>query len=91
MKNRNNIYTTTLVALAFAFAFALGTEASRADGGPTYQFSTASSNGNNDAENRPVIAIHSTDNVTRGNTGSFVLEMRAALDSNMRRLETLIQ
>jgi hypothetical protein len=83
MKNRNNICTTTLVALAFAFA--PGAEASpHAEGGPTYQFSTASSNGNNDAENLPVIAIHSTDNVTRGNTGSFVLEMRAALDSDMK-------
>ena len=87
MKNRNNICTTTLIALAFAFA--LGAEASpHAEGGPTYQFSTASSNGNNDAENLPVIAIHSTDNVTRGNTGSFVLEMRAALDSNMKSAPT---
>jgi hypothetical protein len=80
MKNRNNI-PSTLAALAFALALALGAEASpRADNGPTYQFSTASSNANNDAENLPVIAIHSTDNVTRGKTGSFVLDMRAALD-----------
>jgi len=50
MKNRNNICTTTLVALAFALA--LGAEASpRPDGGPTYLFSTARSNANSDGEN----------------------------------------
>ena len=76
MKNRNNIYTTTLVALAFALA--LGAEASpRPDGGPTYLLSTASSDG----EDLPVITIHSTDNVIRGKTGSFVLDMRPALDA----------
>ena len=81
MKNRNNICTTTLVALAFALA--LGAEASpRPDGGPTYLFSTASSNANSDGENLPLITIHSTDNVTRGKTGSFVLDMRSALDAN---------
>jgi len=80
MKNRNNIYTTTLVALAFALA--LGAEASpRPDGGPTYLFSTASSNANSDGEDLPVIAIHSTDNVIRGKTGSFVLDMRSAVDT----------
>jgi hypothetical protein len=83
MKNRNNIFTTTLVALAFALA--LGAEASPApDGGPTYLFSTASSNGNSEndeAEDLPMITIHSTDNVLRGKTGSFVLNMRSALDT----------
>ena len=82
MKNRNNICTTTLVALAFALA--LGAEASpRPDGGPTHQFSTARSNANsegeNEGENLPVITIHSTDNVIRGKTGSFVLDMKPAL------------
>jgi len=80
MKNRNNICTTTLVALAFALA--LGAEASpRPDGGPTYLFSTASSNANGDGENLPVITIHSTDNVTRGKIGSFVLAMTTATDT----------
>ena len=83
MKNRNNIFTTTLVALALA----LGAEASpKPDGGPTYLFSTASSNANGDGENSdgenlPMITIHSTDNVIRGKTGSFVLDMRSALDT----------
>ena len=83
MKNRNNIYTTTLVALAFALP--LGAEASpKPDGGPTYLFSTASSNANGengDAQDLPMITIHSTDNVIRGKTGSFVLDMSAALDT----------
>jgi len=80
MKNRNNICTTTLVALAFALA--LGAEASpRPDGGPTYLFSTASSNGKSGGENVPMITIHSTDNVTRGKIGSFVLDMTTATDA----------
>jgi len=83
MKNRNNIFTTTLVALAFALA--LGAEASpRPDGGPTYLNSTARSNANSEGENSedqnlPVITIHSTENVIRGKTGSFVLDMNPAL------------
>ena len=83
MKNRNNIFTTTLVALAFAFALALGAEASpKPDGGPTYLLSTASSNANGengDAQDLPMITIHSIDNVIRGKTGSFVLNMKPAL------------
>ena len=53
------------------------------DGGPTYAFSTARSNANsdgeNDSQNLPMITIHSTDNVIRGKTGSFVLDMKPRL------------
>ena len=93
MKNRNNICTITL-ALAFALApiVQAGQKPDggpspdggpKPDGGPTYAFSTASSNANsdgeNDGENLPMITIHSTDNVIRGKTGSFVLDMRSAV------------
>jgi len=97
MKNRNNVYTVTLVAIAFAFAPvleagqhleggpdpAVGTSGAptspKPDGGPTYSSSTASSNANSDGENLPMITIHSTDNVIRGKTGSFVLNMKPVL------------
>ena len=96
MKNRNNIYTITLVAIAFAFAPVLqagqhleggpdpalgssATASTKPDGGPTYSSSTASSNANSDGENLPMITIHSTDNVIRGKTGSFVLNMKPVL------------
>ena len=63
MNNRNNIYTATLVAIAFAFAPIL--EAGQhLEGGPDSDLSAAPA---------AVITVHSTDNVTRGKTGSFVL------------------
>jgi hypothetical protein len=63
MKNRNNIYTVTLVAIAFAFAPIL--EAGQhLEGGPDSDLTAAPA---------AVITVHSTDNVTRGKTGSFVL------------------
>ena len=66
MKNRNNIYTVTLVAIAFAFAPVL--EAGQhLEGGPDPESSGAA------GPTAPVITVHSTDNVTRGKTGSFVL------------------
>jgi hypothetical protein len=65
MKNRNNIYTVTLVAIAFAFAPVL--EAGQhLEGGPDPAVGTS-------AAVPAVITVHSTDNVTRGKTGSFVL------------------
>ena len=65
MKNRNNIYTVTLVAIAFAFAPVL--EAGQhLEGGPDPTLGTS-------APVQAVITVHSTDNVTRGKTGSFVL------------------
>jgi hypothetical protein len=64
MKNRNNVCTATLVAIAFAFAPVLEAD-QRPDGGPD--------------PIEAAITIHSTDNVTRGKTGSFVLEMKPQL------------
>jgi len=65
MKNRNNIYTVTLVAIAFAFAPVL--EAGQhLEGWPDPTLGTS-------APVQAVITVHSTDNVTRGKTGSFVL------------------
>jgi hypothetical protein len=65
MKNRNNIYTVTLVAIAFAFAPVLQA-GQHLEGGPDPTLGTS-------AAVPAVITVHSTDNVTRGKTGSFVL------------------
>jgi hypothetical protein len=64
-------------------------EAPRPDGGPAHLAASDRVNANSEAgsaystspagEQRPVITIHSTDNVTRGKTGSFVLDMKPAL------------
>src|SRR5919198_1434040 len=82
MKNQNPVF----IAIVFAFAFALAavTEAApRPDGGPVFGTATASASSayptSPEGENLPVITIHSTDNVTRGNTGSFVLDMKPRL------------
>ena len=75
MKNRNIICTTTLVALAFALAPV--TKAGRnPEGGPDPLPAAGS---RLPAAVPTVITVHSTDNVTRGNTGSFVLDMKPAL------------
>ena len=77
MKNRNNIFTTTLVALAFALALALA-PVTKAAPGPIQLPPPAP---RPEAVEFPVITIHSTDSVTRGQTGSFVLAMNPALTS----------
>ena len=87
MKNRNN----QLTAILFVVAFALGPivqAGPRPDGGPTRppanSFATnprVTANSEAIPEQGPVITIHSTDNVTRGKTGSFVLAMNPALTS----------
>jgi hypothetical protein len=64
MKNRNNVFTATLVAFAFALA-PVTKAAPYPDGGPDPAVA--------------VITVHSTDNVTRGKTGAFVLDMKPAL------------
>jgi len=63
MRNRNNVFAVTLVALAFALALTVQAAPSPG-GGPT---------------RNPVISIHSTDNVARGKIGSFVLNMNPVL------------
>ena len=66
MKNRNNVFTAIMVVLAFAIAPV--TKAARnPEGGPDPVSSALSAN------DPAVITVHSTDNVTRGKTGSFVL------------------
>ena len=76
MKNRNNVCTATLVALAFAFAPVVQA-GQHLDGGP---IPLAANEGISAVgEQMPVITIHSTDNVTRGKIGSFVLNMKPAL------------
>jgi hypothetical protein len=60
MKNQNKVFTASLVAIAFAFAPVLEA-AAPPDGGP--------------APVAAAVTIHSTDNVIRGKTGSFVLAM----------------
>ena len=82
MKNQNTVFITLVSALAFALAPV--TKAARnPEGGPDPI--PAAGNGLPAAGNRvpaavpTVITVHSTDNVTRGNTGSFVLDMKPAL------------
>jgi hypothetical protein len=82
-----NMLTAMLAALAFALAPVVD-GAPHPDGGPTWLSSTARANANTEAssanpestegEQLPVITIYSTDNVTRGKTGSFVLDMKPA-------------
>jgi hypothetical protein len=89
MKNRNNQLTAILFVLAFALAPIVqavpspdggptrppANEAPRPDGGPV---SAADPTGPQD-EQMPAITIHSTGDVSRGKTGSFVLDMKPRL------------
>ena len=63
--------TISSVLLSLGLAFVLGSTITQLHGAspPTSQ----------DVPQLPVITIHSIDNVTRGMTGSFVLEMRPVL------------
>jgi hypothetical protein len=81
MKNRNNVFTATLVVLAFAIAPVVKAE-QHLDGGPIKLATSASSTSPRDAQ-MPVITVHSTDNVTRGNTGSFVLVRALIAEDDM--------
>ena len=87
MKNRNNQLTATLfvVALALAPIVQAGprpdggptrppNDAPRPEGGPSRFSANPRPSANSDAiPETPVITIHSTDNVTRGKIGTFVL------------------
>jgi len=75
MKNQNVVFLTIMSALAFALAPVTNAEQSL-EGGPDP----------NPAATDPilsaapaVITVHNTDNVTRGQTGSFVLDMKPRL------------
>ena len=72
MKNQNTVVITIVSALAFALAPV--TKAGQQPGGgpdPIQGVATAPT--------QAVVTVHSTDNVTRGNIGSFVLDMKPAL------------
>ena len=71
MKNQNTIFITILSALAFALA-----PVTNAAPGPL-RFPPPPTIAED--VKLPVITIHNTDNVTRGKTGSFVLNMKPAL------------
>jgi hypothetical protein len=82
MNNRNNVFTATLVVLAFAIA-PVTKAAINPEGGPDPVSPVLSAN------DRAVITVHSTDNVTRGQTGSFVLARalgKIAADENQPAL-----
>src|SRR5436309_2449065 len=88
MKNRKTIFTATVLVLAFALA-PIVQAMPRPDGGPDYQLATARATASSEASTAdstspedvqmPVITIHSTGDVSRGKTGSFVLDMKPAL------------
>ena len=70
MKNQSTVVITIVSALAFALA-PVTKAAPKPDGGPDPVPAPAAV--------PAVITVHNTDNVTRGKTGSFVLEMKPAL------------
>jgi len=89
MKNRNTQLTAILFVLAFALApiasakpypdggptYTPANEAPQPDGGPVSDINPA----NHQDEQMPVIIINSTGDVSRGKTGSFVLDMKPRL------------
>jgi hypothetical protein len=64
MKNQNTVFITIASALAFALA-PVTKAAQKPDGGPDPILTGVPS----------FVSVHSTDNVTRGKIGSFVLDM----------------
>jgi hypothetical protein len=78
MKNRNNQLTAILFVVALALALIIQASP-RPDGGPIRPPNDRVSANSEAIPEVPMITIHSTDNVTRGKTGSFVLNMKPAL------------
>ena len=88
MKNRNTKFTAILFVLAFALASIVQARPGPSPG-PTYPPANEGVSANSEAnsaystspegENLPVVTIHSTGDVLRGKTGSFVLGMKPAL------------
>src|SRR5215467_1284713 len=76
MKNRNSQLTAVLFVMALAFA-PIAQAAPHLEGGPVYL--TANEGMSPDKEQGPVVTIHSTADVSRGNTGSFVLDMKSVI------------
>ena len=95
MKNRNNKITAVLFAVALALASTVQATPSPGGGPSTVKpppgstvrppplvaNQDASENGEaySERSSLPVVTIHSTDNVVRGKTGTFVLQMKPAL------------
>jgi hypothetical protein len=93
MKNRNTQLTAILFVVALALApiiqaaprpdggpiYVPTNEAPRPDGGPV----SAPDPTDNQDEQLPVITIHSTGDVKRGKTGSFVLDMHPLMFGGM--------
>ena len=71
MKNQNTVFITIVSALAFALA-----PVTKAAPAPMHWPPPPTIP---EDVKLPVITVHSTDNVIRGKTGSFVLEMKPAL------------
>ena len=80
MRNRKTIFTVTVLVLAFALA-PIVQAAPSPDGGPIrLAASDSAAYAASSADVKlPVVTINSTDNVTRGKIGSFVLHMKPAL------------
>ena len=88
MKNRNTKFTAILFVLAFALASIVQARPGPSPG-PTHPPANDGVSANSEAnsaystspegENLPVVTIHSTGDIPRGKTGSFVLGMKPAL------------
>ena len=85
MKNQNIVVIAMASALAFALAPLTGAQPSP-QGGPTRDAAPAAAPASEqpcplgaECAQLPVVSIHSTGNILRGKTGSFVLEMKPAL------------